>query len=600
MYVTGDIDPEAFSSNLPLTPNYHDPAESGNVNLKNLEYLHKALKEYIVDRCRRKLPLPSGEPDLRAIAQSASEREAAQLLKLVLLAAIFGRFSMDFIQQLTSFSEEVQAQFFLILEEPQAIEKKEESPSQRRESYADQDNGQDMIYSDNVVWKDSELVYEERIADLVSVNKGLEQESVELKEQLESMHDLHTKLQKSYDNLEIQQQDTAERLEALRSGKGEQSMLAIQRTKMQQQETVIATLESNINSLREEINSLKADTEVLRGQTEGYQQIQDDNYELKLERDKLQRKANAADKYKQKLESLKKVEDENEALNYRVAEMQRQLKQADLDQVSHADLRRENDELRGLVSNIEQELNDSIEAKKRAEFEKMTTEAQLRQADDQATRWHSRAEQLQTLLNENHDSESPTTPRASMSNGVDLAASDTTSDTASNQASDDGLAQQASDLNEKLSKTDVEDPNLISEKELQDIIRIMKEHTQNASQTEKTSSIQEQQKLAAKIEKSRATTKELTQVIDYLALPRVEFVGVKELDEESPFKPVSPHIDDLASVYGVASQSARSSVTSLSAASRRSSGASFHSSQSTAPTPRRGSALRGLFGSNHG
>ena len=103
---------------------------------------------------------------------------------------------------------------------------------------------------------------------------------------------------------------------------------------------------------------------------------------------------------------------------------------------------------------------------------------------------------------------------------------------------------------------------------------------------------------------TRATTKALIQVIDYLAQSRVEFVGVKDLDEGSPYNPVTPPVNDLASIYGVASQSARSSVTSLSAASRRSSVASFHSTHSNknpqrTPTtaPRRSSLLRGMFGS---
>jgi DNA repair exonuclease SbcCD ATPase subunit len=490
---------------------------------------------------------------------------------------------MDYIQQLISFSEETQAQFYLILEEPEAIEEGENVPSPTSETSKSQDDGNDATSSNDVEGKDRELVYEERIAELVAVNKGLEHETIELREQLENMHDLHTKLQKSYDNLEIQQQDTAERLDALRSGKGEQSMIGIQRTKMQQQETVIATLESNIHSLQDENNGLKVQSELLQSQTEGFQKMQDDMYELKLDREQLQRRANAADKYKEKLQSLREVEAENEALKHRVTELQRQLKQSDSDEFKNSDLRRENDELRRLVSNIEQSLNDSNEAKKRAEIEKMTLEAKLRQADDQATKWHSRAEDLQVLLNEHQLSGSPTTPRPA-SKFLNLDASD-----------DDGPLQDI-DLNEQTSEMQLDDPNVISEEELQTIVTIMKAHAQSVSNAEKTSSIQEQQKLTAKIEKSRATTQALTQVIDYLALPRVEFIGVRDLDEGSPYKPVSPHIDDLASMYGVARQSARSSVTSLSHDSRRSSLASFHSTQSNFATPRPKSMLGRMFG----
>ncbi|ERF75901.1 hypothetical protein EPUS_01267 [Endocarpon pusillum Z07020] len=579
--VLHDIDPEAFADELPLAADEQNPLKVRNVNLTNLKHIYEILKTYIVERCKRKLPLPSGEPDLEAIAQSISEKDVIQLLKLVLLAAVFGRLSLDYIQQLIYFSEDAQAQFYLVLHESEAIEVEEDFAPSPPDASMGPDDDRASPLSENGPGKEPGLVYEERIAELVAANKGLEHKTVELEEQLENMHDLHTKLQKNYDNLEIQQKDTAERLDALRSGKGEQSILGIQRTKMQQQETIIATLETQLTSLQEENNNLKIQTELLQSQSAGFQQMQDDLYELKLDREQLQRKANAADKYKQKLQSLQKADEENESLKYRVGEMQRQLKECDSEQLNVSDLRRENDEYRQLVSNIEQQLIESNEAKKRAEFENMKLAAKAQQADDQASRWHLRAEELQTMFNENRAPESPTTPRAPLSNGLGLTASEDGSPSVSN-------------LSEEMASAAIDDSNMISEDELQSIIRIMKEHNKGATNAEKTSSIQEQQKLAAKIENSRATTKALSQVIDLLTQPRVSFVGVKELDGSSPYKPVSPHIDDLASVYGVASQSARSSVTSLSAASRRSSAASFHSVQSSAKN-RRTSVLRGLF-----
>lgn len=587
IYLSEDIDPKAFAGELPLAADEQSPLKARNVNLTNLKHIYEILKTYIVERCKRQLPLPSGEPDLEAIAQSKSEKDVIQLLKLVLLAAVFGRVSMDYIEKLISFSEDAQAQFYLVLNEPEAIEddedEKDVAPSPPDASTGPDDDRASPL-SENGPGKEPGLVYEERIAELIAAKKGLEHETVELKEQLENMHDLHTKLQKNYDNLESQQKDTAERLDALRSGKGEQSILGIQRTKMQQQETIIATLESQLASLQEKNNHLSIQTEVLESQSAGFQQMQDDLYELKLDREQLQRKANAADKYKQKLQSLQKADEENESLKYRVAEMQRQLKEFDSEQLNVSDLRRENDEYRQLVSNIEQQLIESNEAKKRAEFENMKLAAKAQQADDQASRWHLRAEELQTMFNENRAPESPTTPRAPLSNGLGLTASEDGSPSVSN-------------LSEEMSSVAIDDSNMISEDELQSIIRIMKEHNKGATNAEKTSSIQEQQKLAAKIENSRATTKALCQVIDSLSQPRVSFVGVRELDGSSPYKPVPPHIDDLASVYGVASQSTRSSVTSLSAASRRSSAASFHSVQSSAKL-RKTSVLRGLFRSS--
>jgi protein HOOK3 len=582
MYPIGSIDPEAFTGDLPSKTATEPESEPWTDNLHNLKHIYQGLTAYIVDRCRRKLPLPSGDPDLEAVAQSKSEHDASQLLKLVLLAAIFGRFSMDYIQQLTSFSEEIQAQFYLILEEPEAVEE-EEIPSPLPEAQQHEESV-DVTLAEPEETKDPELVYEERIAELVSVNKELKQETLELKEQLENMHDLHTKLQKSYDNLETQHKDTAERLDALRSGKGEQSILSIQRTKMQQQETVIATLETQVTALQRERDSLKIENELLGNQIESFQQAQDELYELKLQHEKLERKANAADKYRQKLQSLQNAEDENEALKYRVSEMQRQLKQSDSDQFNNSDLRRENDEFRRLVSNIERELSDSIEAKKRAEFDKMTLEAKLHLADDQSSRWQARAEELQKSINEKPDSESPTTPRASETNGLHLGTPEI------------GSPRQDSDISKGISKLHLDDQNSISDQELQAIISAMKAHNQNVPAAERTASIEEQQKLAAKIEKSRSTAKELKQVIEYLSQRRIEFVGVKDLDKAGPYRPLSPLIDEIASTYAASNQSNCSSLTSIAGDTRRLSVASFQSNHST-ETPKRRSILSGLYGS---
>ncbi len=120
-----DIDPEAFSDELPSVANGQSPSGSWDDNLTNLKHIYESLTTYLIERCKRKLPLSSGEPDLKAIAQSTSEKDVIQFLKLVLLAAVFGRFSMDYIQQLISFTEDAKTQFFLILKESEALEVEE-------------------------------------------------------------------------------------------------------------------------------------------------------------------------------------------------------------------------------------------------------------------------------------------------------------------------------------------------------------------------------------------------------------------------------------------------------------------------------------------
>jgi protein HOOK3 len=577
--VLRDIDFEAFPGELPSPVNENESGEGSSDHLSNLRHIYIALTTYIVQRCQRSLPLPTGEPNLEAIAWSQSEQDVAQLLKLVLLAAIFGRFSMEYIQQLTSFPEDVQAQFYLILEEPEAIEEAPEALSSTREIPSRSPDGGEVMFSEDVQARDPEIVYEERIADLVATNECLKHDTIELREQLENMHDLHTKLQKSYDNLEVQQQDTAERLTALRTGKGEQNIVSIQRTKMQQQEDVIASLEAEARNLQEQNSKLQAQTDLLSSQTEEFQHMQDELFEVKHERDQLQRKANAADKYKQKLQTLQKVEDENEALHFRVTEMQRQLKESDSDHSNISGLRLENDEFHRLVSNIEQELKDSIDAKKRAEVENITLLAKLQQADDQAARWHSKAEMLQTSLDQRADPDSPSTPRAIPSNQKSFS------------SLEDESAQGTDVSNESIDPP-TDDHEVISEQEMQAIISIMRAHARHGASEEKSSTMHEQQKLATKIERCRADARESRQVIEFLAEPRFEFVGAKNLDQDLPYQVLSPITDDDTLDYSPT----HPSVSSLSATSRRSSVTSFQSTRSTASSLRKMSLLRGMFG----
>jgi protein HOOK3 len=574
-----EIDPQAFHGDLPSPDASETSSESWTACLDNLEHLYLVLTTYIVGQCNRVLPLSSGAPNLRAIARDISEKDTFQLLKLVFLSAVFGRFSMDYFEQLFTFSESQQQQFLEIMKEAQEPEPeiKATPPSNKSSGLMHDDDGNLSKQ------QDPELVYEERIAELLSFNKKLEHETVELKEDLENMHDRHIELQKDYDNLKTQQQDTAERLDSLRSGKGEQTMLGIMRVKMQQQESVIASLEGKIDSLEDDKSLLKEQCDVLQPKADRYQEMEDEVDELKLEREQLQRKANAADKYKQKLQHLTKVEDENEGLRFRVTEMQRQLKDFDSDHLNNSDVNRENEELKRLVSGIEQDLSESNKARKRAEFEKSTFEARCHSADEQATRWHAKAEELMAQLNEYAGVESPSTPRANVGHSAD--------DT------ENATEEQGTNLAQELADMEINDQDMISADELQRILTVMKTHTRDALAGEKSSSIEEQQKLATKIEKTREIAQQLIQVIEFLSRPRVEFVGVKDLDENTPYKSVSPRPDDVASLYGSASQSRRGSTTSLSAATRRQSTASLQSTHSVSQA-RKPSILRNIFG-NH-
>ena len=561
-----DVDPEAFTNELPFSHLNEDPLKAETEKLKNLQYVHEALREYIRDRCKRKLPLPGGEPNLEAVAQATSEQDVIQLLKLVFLAVIFGRFSMDYIQQLTSFPEEYQTQFYLILEETESLEESTSSPPSNQ-WITDVDASEDATSSTKDHQEDDGLLYEKHLAELVAANKSLQTETMELKEQLESLHDEHTRLQMSYDKLESSHKDTTDRLDALRSGKAEQSMVNIQRTKMQQQETVIADFESKISSLQKDRNQFEVQNKALNSQLAEFQKVQDELFELKQERKDLERKANTVDKYRQKVKNLQKVEEENEALKHRTQEMQRELKVLDSDQLKHSDLQRANDEVRQLVSGIERELNDAVEAKKRAEVENFSLQAKLQLADRQTSKLQEKFESIQERSMEQSEAESPKTPRGPVNHSASLAVSE----------SDHALSDEA--ISRSVSKPDIESQNHITEEELQLILTAMRTHTKGISRVEDSPLLQ-QQKQAARIEHVAGDVKAIKKVIYSLQEPRIEFVGARNLDAEASDDGTVLRANDTISIQNIASPSYRSPVIAPSNWSRRTSAASFHSSHS--------------------
>ena len=181
-----------------------------------------------------------------------------------------------------------------------------------------------------------------------------------MERQLEDAYARYEKLQDSLGKTQEELKQANERLTAVLAGKADAGSKDIKN------ENLIASLEDRASTAEAEIEELRKSNELLKIKAERTQKLQDDYDEIKIERDRLSRKANAAEKYKQKLEASQDVEKENQSLRERVSELQTQIRQSDSRSLSTSDLQREIDEYRRLLPSIEQERYELNEMKKAA------------------------------------------------------------------------------------------------------------------------------------------------------------------------------------------------------------------------------------------
>ncbi|KAI1614778.1 hypothetical protein EDD36DRAFT_451041 [Exophiala viscosa] len=293
----------------------------------NLKHIYDALSIFLVEECGQSLRFPGGRPDLKAIAQSSSLSDAIGLLKLLV--------RIEYLKQMQELTESTQGAG-------------EDDGADDEEELADgnaQENENDPPMSPR----------QERLGKVIADNQRIAHEKRELQKQLDEQHTRYEQLQERFDQSQDELKETGDRLTSVLAGRSDSQSLD------SKHDTLVATLETRVEELRKS-------NEVLKIKAEKAQKLQDDFDELKIDRDRLARKANTAEKYRQKLEASQDLEKDNTSLKSKVAELQNQLKQSD-------SARREVDEYRRLLPSIEQERYDINEMKKRLEFDYHALEA---------------------------------------------------------------------------------------------------------------------------------------------------------------------------------------------------------------------------------
>lgn len=495
-----------------------------------------------MEECEQRLPFITGRPDLKAIAQNADEDQTTLLLKLLVVAAINCANRLQYLEDMQNLDISTQEVLMNTAQEageepdddlPLDAKPPEEPPymSSPRGSRAIRQSNRDSFQGapSPHPGADAGLESEERLGHVIADNQRIAQEKRELQRQLDSLYDHHTKLQQRHDKTSDELVETKDRLTSILAGKTEYGNSKSQDSA---QSAVITTLETRLAASEEESNTLRKNNEVLRIRAEKTQSLQDSYDELKISHDKLLRKANAAEKYKQKLEASQSLETENNSLRNKIADLQAQLKQSDSASVGQVDLRREIDEYRRLLPAIEQERHELNEMKKRLEFEYHGLEARHQDALEQLRRQNSTVEELQGRLQDYEEGNVPNTPRT---NGDALPEIESSEDEKENE-------EPTEETDEK-EKDPAEDT--ISETELSAIMTAMRAQA-NATSDRKLSRVLEKgmsryQKVVNHAQKQSQIIKELQQKISSAEIRAKDAeVAAKEKVRDKDLPPLPP------------------------------------------------------------
>lgn len=400
-------------------------------------------------------------------------------MKLLVVAAINCGDRIEFLRQMQNLPESTQEVLMTTAQEAGEGDQGEEAEIEEIE--------------DIPTTVDSALASEERLGKVLADNQRIAHEKRDLERQLQEAQTRQSKLQDRFDQSQDELKEANDRLTAVLAGEGGQN-----RPLDSKSESIIAALEARVTSVDSENEDLRRTNEVLKIKAEKSQKLQDDYDEIKIERDRLSRKANTAEKYKQKLEASQSLEKDNQTLRNKVNELQMQLKQSDSSRMSSSDLQREIEEYRRLLPSIEQERYELNEMKKRLEFDYHTLQARYNDTVEELNKQHNTVEELQGRLRDYEDGITPATPR-----------DDEIKDLETEEAE---FAESEAKLTAALMDGDSQIDG-ISEDELKAIMSAMRAQAQAGSATEKESSMKAQKKLVIAVEKARSKNKQLLEHI---------------------------------------------------------------------------------------
>ena len=212
---------------------------------------------------------------------------------------------------------------------------------------------------------DRELLLEQHLAELKSQLDRCKAEVQDLKEAKEQTDEAYIRLQESHDAVTKESFETDMQLKKFTATHNERQQRSVKEleNKISQQEEVIGRQETQINEHQSKEAEMQRRLKKLDTADERLQNLQDDFDVQKVELDHQTKKANAGEKYKQKVQASQNVEKERDRLRKELNEARSKLEEAGDLRRGDVKLQQENREISQTLSRSERDNTELRETK---------------------------------------------------------------------------------------------------------------------------------------------------------------------------------------------------------------------------------------------
>lgn len=250
---------------------------------------------------------------------------------------------------------------------------------------------------------DIELQLEVRYASILQQKIRLELENDRIRNQMADITTRLEHLQESHDTIRDRLVETEDKLRAPQRDDDTAMFIKRLEDKIREQDELIESQEGQVDQDREEKTKMRKELDTLRKAAERTIQLEDELKELRLESIELAKKANTADRFKQKLEAQKALENDLKNVEYENEELRSMLRDFNKIKARNQSLEQTHLQFQNSIAKAEMEIFEIHSQKKHLDMQKAELESALEIAE--ARRAHD--EQFIADLQEQIQSGSP-------------------------------------------------------------------------------------------------------------------------------------------------------------------------------------------------
>ncbi|RDA86489.1 hypothetical protein CP532_3590 [Ophiocordyceps camponoti-leonardi (nom. inval.)] len=339
-HVLHELDPEFDPSHLESNAG----SSKYLTNKRNIQAVYKGLFRFI----RRHVPelgCQAKKFDYHAVAEKPEAQGISQILAVMVAAAAMGPDNGKYVPRIQNgLDRDGQAEIMQILR---------------------------VIQADTANYKDDEDLDEalDAVMEARDVDLLVEEQNAALRHRLDgtrkNLSDYITRLehlQQSHDELKYEKEKNDRELEILRKatqdGANSAEAIKLLEAQVHEQMEIIATNEEIIRNHDRMKSHLESEVQRLTQKSMQADELHDQVLEWRHKAEEFEKKANTADRFKQKLEAQQGLAKEVQNLQYERAELQEQLRALIVDQEKSQRTRKAEDELTKMITQSEQHLWD--------------------------------------------------------------------------------------------------------------------------------------------------------------------------------------------------------------------------------------------------